>query len=119
MLKTEGKKKVPHLFHGARGTSVPFGPHELERRGPLAEHWVRQNIEPVHFDQNCGVTQPGHPQTWTGVREVRAPDEVRLHHRQLAVQRLHAREERDEYPQYKTNVYFSRFYFKRSLGLMG
>lgn len=59
------QKMYSHLFHGAGGAPVPFGPHELDRRRPLTENGVRQNIQPVDFNQNCGVTQPGDPQTWS------------------------------------------------------
>lgn len=82
------KKTKTNLFHSAGGASVPFGPHELERRGPLAENWICQNVQPIHFNQNCGMTQPGDSQTWTRVREVRVLDKVRFHHWQLTVEGL-------------------------------
>lgn len=81
----EEKKHKTNLFHSAGGPSVPLGPHELERRGPLAENWVSQNVQPVHFNQNRGVTQPGDSQTRTGVRQVRVLDKVWFHHWELTV----------------------------------
>lgn len=81
-------KEILNLVHSAGGASVSFVPHELERRGSLAENWVCQNIQPVHFNQNCGMTQPGDSQAWARVREVWVLDKVRFNHWELTVQSL-------------------------------
>ncbi len=90
------KIKALHLFHSAGGPSEPFGPHELERWGPLAENWVCQNIQPIYFNQNCGMTQPGDSQAWARVREVWVLDKIRFHHWELAVQSLRRRRSSQE-----------------------
>lgn len=59
------KGTVLNLFHSAGGPPVPFGSHELDRRGPLTENGVCQNIQPIYFNQNCGVAQPGDSQAWS------------------------------------------------------
>lgn len=85
-------RKSLHLFHSARGPAVPSGAHKLQRRRPLAEDWVGQNVQPVYFHQHGSVTQPGDPETWARLGEVWLLDEVRFHHRQLGIQNLRCHE---------------------------
>lgn len=55
------------LFHGAGGSSVPFGPHELNWTGSLTKNGVCQNIHALHLNQNRGVAEPSDSQTWMRV----------------------------------------------------
>lgn len=81
-------KKHTNLFHSAGGSPVAFGPHELERRSSLAEDWICQNIQPIHFNQNSCVAQPGDSHSWRGVRRLWVSNKVRLHHRERTIQGL-------------------------------
>lgn len=77
-----------NLLHSARRTSESFGSHILDRRCPLTEDWVCQNIHPIDFNQNCGMAQPCDSQPWTRAREVWVLHKVWLHHRELTIQGL-------------------------------
>lgn len=82
------RRKFLYLFHSAGRPAIPSGPHELHRRGPLAENGVSHYVQPVYFHQHGGMTQPGDPETRARLGEVWVLDEVRLHHRQLGIQNL-------------------------------